>query len=641
MTSRRIIEVLLLSCLATSVHAEEDDEGNVDSVVVTATRSGQLVRDQPLRVEVVPDAEIEENLTVAPGNLTNLLNELAGVRMQASAPGLGGTALQVRGLPGRHAQILSDGLPLTGAQTDSFSLMQTAPLDLGRVEVIKGVASALYGGSALAGVLNLVSRDPASESDILLNQTSIGGTDAVGFFGGSMSRALGYTITGGAHYQSREDPDHDGWSDLPGYKRASLRPRLFWQGGEDRTLFATLGVMQEDRTGGTMPGRTLPSSGTFAEALHTRRLDGGAIARFPVSDSRIVSARWSANLTEHDRAYGSTRVQDDEATVFGEATVQGELKAHKWIVGAAFQYERLHTVDVPGVSFDYTVPAVFAQDEFAATDWLSLAVSARVDAHSDYGTFFSPRVSALFRTGEDWSLRASVGTGFAAPTPLIEDVQARSLGLLNPLRGLRAERASSMSLDAKWAQKPWDVNLSLFASEIRHPLDVEQAAQPNRLELVNNEGPLRARGAEVLIGYATESLHILANTTYLDVTEAAPGLGRRDAELIPQFSAEIAGILEDEERGRVGIEISYTGHQALNDNPYRTVSPAYVEVNALAEVRVGRAAIFLNALNLTNVRQRDEEPLLRPVPGLGGEPITDVWAPLIGRTFNLGVRLEL
>jgi iron complex outermembrane receptor protein len=103
----------------------------------------------------------------------------------------------------------------------------------------------------------------------------------------------------------------------------------------------------------------------------------------------------------------------------------------------------------------------------------------------------------------------------------------------------------------------------------------------------------------------------------------------------------VAGILEDEERGRVGIEISYTGTQRLAENPYRTQSRTYVEINALAEVRVGKAAIFLNALNLTNVRQRDSDPLLRPSPGLGGEPITDVWAPLVGRTFNIGVRMEL
>jgi outer membrane receptor for ferrienterochelin and colicins len=648
--SRRLAQLAALTCALTAAsagaqtvqRASDNDDGNrLDSIVVTATRSGQLVRDQPLRVEVVPDVEIEESLTVAPGNLTNLLNELAGARMQPSAPGLGGTALQLRGLPGRHAQILSDGLPLGGAQTDSFSLMQTAPLDLARVEVIKGVASALYGGSALAGVLNLVSQPPDGEADVLLNQTSVGGSDAVGFIGDSLSPSLGYTLIGSGNYQSREDPDHDGWSDLPGYKRASLRPRLFWHEGEDRTVFATLGLMQEDRTGGTMPGRELPTGGTFAEALHTRRIDGGMVAHTPVSDARRVSARWSANLTEYDRVYGTTRVEDEKVSVFGEATLQGELRAHKWIVGAALQYERLHTSDVPGVSFDYTVPAVFAQDEFALASWLSIAASARVDAHSDYGTFVSPRVSALFRTGEDWSLRASIGTGFAAPTPLIEEVQARSLALLNPVRGLRAERASSMSIDAKWAEKPWDVNVSVFSSEIRHPLDVEPAAQANRLELVNGEGTLRARGAEVLVGYSTDSLHVLANSTYLDVTEAAPLGGRRDAELIPRFSAELAVILEDEERGRIGMEIAYTGHQALSDNPFRTVSRAYVEVNALAEVKAGRAAFFVNAMNLTNVRQRDEDPLLRPTPGLGGEPITDVWAPLIGRTFNLGVRLEL
>jgi len=120
-------------------------------VVVTATRSHRLVKDQAVRVEVVPQEELEENSTVSPGNLSNLLNELAGARMDAGSAGLGGSALRLRGLPGRHAQILFDGLPLGGAQSDSFSMLQVPPVDLQRVELIKGVASALYGGSALAG----------------------------------------------------------------------------------------------------------------------------------------------------------------------------------------------------------------------------------------------------------------------------------------------------------------------------------------------------------------------------------------------------------------------------------------------------------------------------------------------------------
>src|SRR3954447_6108594 len=112
--------------LAAPVHADEDDEDEaraINEVVVTATRSHRLVKDQAVRVEVVPQEELEENSTVSPGNLANLLHDLAGRRVGAGSAGLGGSALRLRGFPGRHAQILFDGLPLGGAQSDSFSML--------------------------------------------------------------------------------------------------------------------------------------------------------------------------------------------------------------------------------------------------------------------------------------------------------------------------------------------------------------------------------------------------------------------------------------------------------------------------------------------------------------------------------------
>ena len=81
--------------------------------------------------------------------------------------------------------------------------------------------------------------------------------------------------------------------------------------------------------------------------------------------------------------------------------------------------------------------------------------------------------------------------------------------------------------------------------------------------------------------------------------------------------------------------------QAIGNDPYRSVSPAYFELNALAELRFGGIAVFLNAINLTNVRQTHYDPLIRVIRGPGGDPITDVWAPLDGRIFNLGIRAEL
>ncbi len=86
---------------------------------------------------------------------------------------------------------------LGGVQTDSFSSMQTPPVDLGRVEVIKGVASALYGASALSGVLNLTSRQPTDPSEMLINQASRGGSDIVGFLANELSESTGLTLVGG------------------------------------------------------------------------------------------------------------------------------------------------------------------------------------------------------------------------------------------------------------------------------------------------------------------------------------------------------------------------------------------------------------------------------------------------------------
>jgi iron complex outermembrane receptor protein len=353
-----------------------------------------------------------------------------------------------------------------------------------------------------------------------------------------------------------------------------------------------------------------------------------------------VSARLSATASDHDRTFGAQRVQDTQTTLFGEATLSGRGQVHSWLIGAAVGQDRLQVDDVPGVSYTYTVPSIFAQDELALTEHVILAASGRIDAHSDYGTFFSPRLSAVVLPTDRWTVRASIGTGFSAPTPFVDEIETTGLGVLEPLTGLQAERAASASLDAQWAANGWEASLSLFGSEIRHPLATRPATEPGRLEIVNADGPRRAIGSEAFVRYVSGPLQMICSYTYLDVTEAAAGDGRQSVDRVPRHAAELAALLEDETRGRIGVEISYTGTQALEDNPYRDSSPSYVEVNALAEIRFGETAVFLNAINLTNVRQSDYDPLLRPSPGAGGERVTDLWAPVAGRVFNLGVRLE-
>lgn len=134
---------------------------------------------------------------------------------------------------------------------------------------------------------------------------------------------------------------------------------------------------------------------------------------------------------------------------------------------------------------------------------------------------------------------------------------------------------------------------------------------------------------------------MIATHTYLHATEADRSFAiRRDVPLTPRHAAEVAAIWEKESRGRIGAEVSYTGRQRLKTDPYRSTSVPYVELNALAELRRGETSFFVHPINLMDVRQTCFDPLLLPAQAPDGQWTTAVWAPLEGRAFNAGVRLE-
>ena len=255
-----------------------------EEVVAEATRTATRLADQPLRVEVIDEEEIEEKALMTPGSVAMLLAETTGLRVQTTAPSLGAANVRVNGLRGRYTQLLADGLPLYGSQGDSLSLLQVPPLDLGRVEIIKGAASALYGPTALGGVVNLVARRPAADADATCWSTSRRRRVSTPRLSRApASRGWGWTLLGGYHGQRPQDLDDDGWSDVPEYDRGVVRPRLFYDNGRGGTVFATVGASAENRQGGTLWDGVAPDGAPFVEALDTRRVDSGVVGRWVTS----------------------------------------------------------------------------------------------------------------------------------------------------------------------------------------------------------------------------------------------------------------------------------------------------------------------------------------------------------------------
>jgi iron complex outermembrane receptor protein len=620
---------------------EEHEEEEAEEIIVQGTRTRRRIQDEPIRVEVIVREEIEEKLLMRPGNIAMLVNETPGIRVQVTSPALGAANIRVQGLEGRYTQLLADGLPLYGGQASSLGLLQIPPTDLGQVEVIKGAASALYGPSALGGVINLVSRRPtdAFEAEALLNVTTRDGQDLTAYASAPLGGGWSASLTGGAHRQGRDDLDEDGWIDIPGYERFTARPRLFWEGANEASLFVTLGGLTEKRAGGTLPGRTTPDGRPFPQLQETERLDAGLVAELPLEDLGTLGFRASGMTQAHRHVFGDVVEDDRHDTVFAEASLAGRSDETSWVGGVAFQRDSFRSETFPAFDYSYEVPGMFAQVEHDLRRNLTLAASARVDFHNEYGTQFSPRVSGLWRPGP-WTVRASFGRGFYAPTPFVEEIEDAGLSRLEPLEGLQAETAQSGSLDIGYARGPIETSLTLFSSTIERATRLVPVA-PERVRLVNVAGDTRVRGSELLLRYRRAPFTVTGSYVYMDASEPDEvGSGRRRTALVPRHSAGLVAVWERHGRGRIGVESYYTGKQPLDDNPFRDESRPYLHVGILGEIALGRVRLFANAENILGVRQTRYDPLVRPQRAPSGQWTVDVWAPTEGFILNAGLRLR-
>jgi outer membrane receptor for ferrienterochelin and colicins len=621
----------------------EPEALEIEAIIVASTRTDRRIEDEPLRVEVIGREEVEEKMLMTPGDISMLLNETAGLRVQPTAPALGGAGVRIQGLRGRYTQILSDGLPLHGGQTGALGPLQIPPMDLAQVEVIKGAASALYGASALGGVVNLLSRRPAgdNERELLLNVSTLGGTDVIVWNSGPLDERWGYTLLGGGHRQAAADVDDDGWADLPAYRRVTVRPRVFWNNGRGGSALVTVGAMIEDRKGGTMPRATAPDGTAYSEALETGRFDAGLLSRVLLRERLLLNVRGSGTLQRHTHQFGDSRDADQHRTAFAEVALSGGTTSRTWVAGLALQHDGYVAYDVDGFDYTFTVPGAFALGDYAPVDELALSASARADFHSEYGTFLSPRLSLLLRPGAAWTVRTSAGTGYFAPTPWTDETEAVGLRRVIPLAGIAAERARTVSLDVARAWGPLELNATVFGSRITSPIQTRPTGSGS-IELFNADVPVRTHGTELLARFHAGGLHVTATHVYLRATEPEPsgGSGRREVPLTPRHTAGLVAAWEQEGRGRIGAEFYYTGRQSLEENPFRTTSAEHVIVGFLVERRVGSVRVFLNAENIFDTRQTRHDPLVLPARSPAGRWTTDVWAPLEGRAFNAGLRWE-
>jgi outer membrane receptor for ferrienterochelin and colicins len=620
--------------------AMEDKMAAMEEVTITATRTERLAGKTPLRVEVLDEMEVDENTLMAPSGITMLLNETPGLRVQAASPTLGTGSVRILGLSGQYTAMLADGLPLYGGAASALGPLDISPVDLKRVELIKGAASSLYGGQALGGVINLISKPPTGRSELLVNRRTMGVTDAATWLSRRISDQAGGSLLVSGTMQNAVDADDDGWSDQSRARRWGFRPRFSFGDASGRSLFVTAGYGYDDRQGGTRGAALAPDGLPFREGLTGKRADAGLTLRLPRADSGHVAVRLALSSNGRKRLFGSGPIERDRiSTGFAEVTRMAKGERGALVLGAAVQADAYHNKLNSAFDHDWVTPGLFVTGDRDIGP-ITVSASVRGDHHPATGLERTERLALLLRPAEDWSVRLSGGTGFAAPASMTEEVEAIGLRAIQAST-LRAERSVGGMLDLNGHALGAELLLTGYASWVESAIQLVDLGDPSRSGALRNAtGATRVGGAEgAAIWRFGGDNKFLLTYGYARGTRTDAETGER--EPMPLLNRHRAGadlMLERPGVYRVGIEGIYYGRQVLDDNPYLNQSKPYLYAMAIAMRQFGPVEVVANFENLFNVRQTEYQPLVRPSRAVGGRWTTDVWAPLEGFMANVALR---
>ena len=626
-----------------------------EEVLVTATRTNSRIEDLPTRVEVLGAEEMEEESSIKPASIASLFGDIAGTQIQPTSPTTGNLDLRLQGLPGQYTQILRDGVPLYGGFAGSFGLLTVPPLDLRQVELIKGSNSTLYGGGAIAGLVNLVSKTPTlgtPQYAASLNQTTLRETDLNGFVA-RRGRRWGYSAFVGLVNQKEKDVDGDGFVDVPRVRNLNLHPRLFfYPNAHSQVALGYTGTLENRRAGDleVLKKGFDPVSGhvffvdntslrNTADLLYTNdSLAGGRLTlKGTVTDFiRDVNTN-SDSFTAYQTTYST------EASYLHAAGPR-----HTLVLGLNANGEQLASFNRSATPlrspYTYHTLGAFVQDDWRVLPRLSLQAGLRLDQHNQYGTFVLPRLALLFRASAAVTARLNGGLGYRAPVPYINSLDERDYPLVKALQGVSAETSFGLNGDVNY-QRTFDgfdeplvlsVNQSFFYTRLGNPLALNGLGfagpfQANYLTWQNATAPLSTRGLETYVRLRADETEFYLGYVFTDARRQYDALNQR-LPLAARHKFAAVGLVEFTDQLSAGLEASHIGQQYLSDG--RT-TPGYPLFAALLRYHLGQFTLALNGENLFDYRQtRQEKVVLAP---LDNPVFRELWAPVEGRVFNLSL----
>jgi outer membrane receptor for ferrienterochelin and colicins len=613
--------------------------------ITSTTRLSREIDDVPTRIEAINEEEIDEKINMRPSNVSMVLHESTGVKVQQTSATSNTQSVRIQGLDGRYTQILKDGLPAFGGFSGSLSLLDIPPLDLKQVEIIKGPSATFYGGGAIAGVVNFISKEPQEKrvTSMIFNQTTALGTD-VSLFNSQRFSRFGYSFLGSLNYQREYDVDDDDFTELPKTRSFNLNPRLFSYLNDKTRFVIGHSTSYQNREGGdvfVIRGQSDGFHQYFEKDESVRNITTAEFDREFSGGRKIIAKQGVAYFTRQieipDYLFDGRQFNS-----YTDISYFQQVQSHALVFGFNAVYDQFkEEIDSSLIKRDETRTTFggYVQDNFPVTNKLSLEAGFRLDHVKHYGAFPLPRVSVLYRFTDNLSSRISVGLGYKAPSIFTEETEMLLFrGVLPIGNTLEAERSRGGTFDVNYKNAIgekllWSVNQMFFHTRIESPLVLLPAAG-GAFRFSNAEQPIRSSGFETNLRAAYGLLKLFAGYTFTDA-KARYLTGNQDLPLVPRSRLNSALLFEKEDSFKAGLEAYYSSSQFLS-NGVKTQS--FSEFGIFGEKTLGKIALFVNAENITDTRQSRFGPVV--FPPHQNPTFSEIYTHTEGRVFNGGIKVR-
>lgn len=625
----------------------EEDHEEFEEVTVTATRSTRSIENIPTRIEFLGQEELEEKAVMRSANIAMLLRESTGIQMQVTSPSSANQSIRIQGLDGRYTQLMKDGFPLYSGFSGGLSIMQIPPLDLQQVEVIKGSNSTLYGGGAIAGIVNLVSIQPREESQfkVMLDQTTASGTTLNSFYARRNDK-FGLTLFASGNRQQSYDPNSDNFSDIPDIKALTLSPVFFYYPTADSKLRFAINATLEERLGGNLDAieREQGTANEFIQENLTNRYSYQLSYEKKWDDNRSLNIKGSLLHFDRDINQFNYSFKGEQLASFSEANYSFGTERSNWLIGANFYSDRFKEGDLrtDDRSYEQNTFGVFAQQDLSFNDRWGLETGFRLDYNDDYGWFALPRVALLYKATPKASYRLGGGLGYKAPSIFTEDTERlafRNLRAFN-LNNLDAERSYGGNFDINYKTalgNDWTFSLNqlFYYTQLTKPVVLQENTGSGTFFFENASGPVRTQGLETNLKLTYKDFKFFLNYALID-TELQYTNDDRQKPLTAKHNIGAVLVYEQHGKWRVGLESYYTGRQFRSD---LSQTDDYWIVGFMVLRKFEKISLYANFENFNDTRQSRFEPI-----NLGNSmnpEALDIWAPMDGFILNAGIILEL